>query len=164
MTGLSQPSRRDFRSLQDWLERPKMGNLALIGFDRYVWNSSAGLNNVSPDLIVLRPREHEDCFSEWVTESFLTWFHYSLWHRVKQPYDPESGLVSYERGHLLRCTSFITTVIASLLPIASVVVLYYVQSMKARLGIIAIFTLITSLCLRGFTTAKRTDIFIATAT
>jgi len=163
-TRLSQPSRHDLRSLQDWLERPKMGNFALIGSDRHVWNSDDGPSNGSPDLVVLRPHEQEDHFSEWVVESFLTWFHYFIWHRVKQPYDPESGLVSYEQSHLLRCTSFITTVIATLLPILSIVVLYYVQSMEARLGIIAAFTVIISLCLRGLTTAKMSDIFIATAT
>jgi hypothetical protein len=164
MTSLPQPSRHDFRSLQEWLERPKMGNFTLIGADRHVWASDDGQNTGSPDLIVLRPREQEDHFSEWVAESFLTWFHHLLWHRVKEPCDPESGLVSYEESHLLRCTSFITTVMASLLPIVSIVVLYYVQSMKVRLGIVAGFTLVVSLCLRCFTTAKRSDIFIATAT
>jgi len=141
-----------------------MGNPALIGSDRHVGNMEDGSNNGYPDLIALRPHEREDHFSEWVAESFVSWFHYLVWHRAKQPYDPESGLVSYEQSHLLRFTSFITTVIASLLPILSIVILYYVQSMEERPGIIAIFTLITSLCLRGFTTAKRSDIFIATAT
>jgi hypothetical protein len=72
MTGLSQPSLHDRRSLQDWLERPKMGNFALIRFDRHVWDSDDGPNSISPDLIVLRPREQEDRFSQWVAESFMT--------------------------------------------------------------------------------------------
>jgi hypothetical protein len=47
--------------------------------------------------------------------------------------------------------------------IAPVVILYEISSMRARLGIMAGFTVVFSLCMAGLTNAKRSDIFAATA-
>jgi hypothetical protein len=53
--------------------------------------------------------------------------------------------------------------IASLLPVVSIVVLYLVDSMPKRLGIVAGFTAAFSIALALFTRARRVDIFAATA-
>ena len=69
----------------------------------------------------------------------------------------------FKDSTLLQVTFWITTVIASLLPIASISVLCCVHSMLARLAIIAIFNVVVSLCLIAFTTAKRLDVFAIAA-
>jgi hypothetical protein len=53
--------------------------------------------------------------------------------------------------------------LSSLLPVTSIVVLYVVQSMPKRLGLITIFTAAFSFALTVMTTAKRPEIFAATA-
>jgi hypothetical protein len=50
-----------------------------------------------------------------------------------------------------------------LIPIASIVVLYQVQSMSARLGIIAAFNVLVAVCLMGFANAKRAEVFAISA-
>lgn len=56
-----------------------------------------------------------------------------------------------------------TSILASVIPIASIAVLYYVQSMPARFAIIAAFNILVSVCLSGFTNAKRSEVFAVTA-
>jgi len=57
----------------------------------------------------------------------------------------------------------LVTVVASLLPICSVVALFIVQSNGLRLGMIAIFSACFSLALALMTNARRIEVFAATA-
>jgi hypothetical protein len=63
----------------------------------------------------------------------------------------------------MRAVSVMATVLAAVLIIAPVVVLYEISNMRARLGTMAGFTVVFSLCMTGLTNAKRRDIFAATA-
>ncbi|KAH7420117.1 hypothetical protein BKA64DRAFT_738182 [Cadophora sp. MPI-SDFR-AT-0126] len=164
MSHLADPSRHDLRSLQEWLERPGMGNLALIGKDRAIWGDADTPIDPHHDLLTASSSGDRDSFSTWFMERFVLWIHRLFWHRVKKVGDPESGIASYKEGTLRRCTSHITTITASLLPILAIVVLYCVDSMKGRLGLIALFTFTFTAALSVFTGAKRGEIFIATST
>lgn len=53
--------------------------------------------------------------------------------------------------------------LSSPLPVTSIVVLYVVQSMPKRLGLITIFTAAFSFALAVMATAKRSEIIAATA-
>lgn len=53
--------------------------------------------------------------------------------------------------------------LASLIPAASIFTLYYVTHMVARLGVILAYSALFSFCLALFTTARRIEIFGATA-
>lgn len=57
----------------------------------------------------------------------------------------------------------IGTLCASTLPVLSVVVLYWVQSMGKRLAIIAVFTTLFSVVLGLFSNSRAIEIFAATA-
>jgi hypothetical protein len=56
-----------------------------------------------------------------------------------------------------------TTVVASLLPLCSVVVLYVVQSNGLRLGIIVVLSACFSLALALMTNARKIEVFAATS-
>ena len=140
-----------------------MGDFALVGADSDIWGSTEFPEDRAPDLFAVRLRHDEDLFSRWVTDRFVVFFHRCVGRRFKAAWDPRSGIVRYDDGHLLRLTSFITTVLASLLPTASIVVLYLVRPMPARLAIIAVFTLVFSLCWTCFTTGRRSEVFTAIA-
>ncbi|KAE8450289.1 hypothetical protein EG329_006717 [Mollisiaceae sp. DMI_Dod_QoI] len=123
---LGDPTRHGLRSLQNWLERPNMGNFALIGKDRDVWGASDEPISPNMDLLAIQSGGENDPFSLWFTRKFIRWIHHILWHRIKKPDDVESGIVSYEDTTLQKCTSHITTIIASLLPILAM--LFYITS------------------------------------
>jgi hypothetical protein len=73
------------------------------------------------------------------------------------------GVVGYEDTTIYRITYWITSILASLILIISIVVLYLVHSMPARLGTIAGFNILVSICLMALTNAKRAEIFAITA-
>jgi hypothetical protein len=54
-------------------------------------------------------------------------------------------------------------VLPSVLPIAGVIVLYFVEDNLVRIGVIAGITALFSLCLALLTSAKKSEIFAATA-
>ena len=139
-----------------------MGSLALIGEDALIWGNSSSPRDRSPDLITLMGRHNEDVFSKWFTEKATLLFFKCRLHNIGKPKSMH-GLPSLQDNTLLGVTYFIKSLIASLLPIASISILYFVQSTRARLAIIAAFNLIVALSLLAFTTAKRTDVFAVVA-
>ena len=164
MSHFADPNTHDLRSLQQWLERPGMGNLALLGKDRDTWGDTELSIDPHHDLLTVASSGNRDTFTTWFMERFVLWTHRLFWHRLKKVDDPESGIASYNRETLYKYTSHITTIVASLLPILAIVVLYCVNSMKIRLGLIALFTFTFTAALSFFTGAKRGEIFIATST
>lgn len=69
----------------------------------------------------------------------------------------------YYDSTVLKVTSWITCILASLLPIASILVLVNLQSLKTKLWVIAAFNILTSVCLSVLTDAKRSEAFAVTA-
>jgi hypothetical protein len=133
-----------------------MGPLALLGDDAAVWGSMSQRNSYKPDLVALKPRVKKDTFSVWAAENG------TRFARFMKP-SPVHGVGGYEDTIIFRITYWITSILASLILIASIVVLYFVHSMPARLGTIAAFNILVSVCLMGLTNAKRTEVFAITA-
>jgi hypothetical protein len=79
------------------------------------------------------------------------------------PDDVGSGIYHYKELALESILGILVTVVASLLPICSVVALYIIQSNGVRLGIIAIFSACFALALALMTNARRIEVFAATA-
>ena len=73
------------------------------------------------------------------------------------------GIYQYQSSYIKRVVRVLTTVVASLLPMVSVVVLFIVTSDAVRLGMIAVFSALFSLSLVVMTTARAVEIFVATA-
>ena len=161
---LADPNRHDLRSLQNWLERPNIGNLAFIGKDRDIWGASDEPISPNIDLLVINSGGKTDLFFIWFAQKFIYWFYYIFWHRIKKPDDIESGIVLYKDTTLQKFTSHIIIIIASLLPILAIAVLYCIGAMNARLGLITLFMIVFTTCLLFFTNAIRIEIFISTLT
>ncbi|MCJ1363202.1 hypothetical protein MMC16_002309 [Acarospora aff. strigata] len=167
-SGFGKPNRRDLDFLRTWQQKAKAEKLFLIGQDHDVWESS-------DDLIALQPRKESDFFSQWLTGAFVYWLYRKVVFK-----DPEKGAspvninpssasqledeyIRVSDSKLLRTADLITTVISSVLPIASVIILYFVHSKLARLGVVAGFTALFSLTLGTMTASRRVEIFAATA-
>ncbi|KAH8165634.1 hypothetical protein CIB48_g2605 [Xylaria polymorpha] len=77
--------------------------------------------------------------------------------------DIHQNTVYYSHKGVIRFSTLLGTVVASLLPIGSIVVLYSLSNMTTRLALIGVFTAIFSLGLGIFTNGRMVDIFSATA-
>src|SRR2546421_2133055 len=144
MTALPEPNKTDLEYLQGCFLKSNMGNreISLIGDDKGVWEPRGPDEQNQPsDLFVLRPRPERDPFSTAMIERFLPGL-YRLIFRRKYERDIEKARITITDNKLLRVTGIITTIVASLLPIGSIALLYCVQTMRARLALLAIFTVV----------------------
>jgi hypothetical protein len=156
------PSKWDMEYLQDYLQTDAMGPLALTGSDAEVWGSMEYRKSYKPDLIAVSPRAKKDPFSKWAAENTLVNLFRCGCARYMKP-SRVHGVVGYEDSTIYRITYWITSILASLIPIASIVALYYVRSMPAKLATIAAFNVLVSVCLMGLANAKRAEVFAITA-
>lgn len=159
---MPEPSKYDLEYIQKYMESRDMGPLIMTGPDADIWGSVAEPKSHVPDLIALQARHNEDPFSKWVASTGMKIFFRCGGHRWRKP-SPVHGRIVYSDSELLRITYWITSILASLLPISSIVILYCVRPIVARLAIIAGFNIVVSLCLLGFTDAKRSEVFAVTA-
>lgn len=162
--------------MRGWLQHPRMGSFPLLGLDRATWEP---INE--QDLVQLHPRKSTDIFSRWVIETLVPLFHqligkhFKVWSDIVsnteeltclQIFNADattSEFASYSDRVLGRLIDVVGTMIASLFPILSIVLLYLVTKTSVRLGIIAAFTAAFSLCLSLVTQARKVEIFAATA-
>jgi hypothetical protein len=81
----------------------------------------------------------------------------------EESFDLESNVFLYRDSHFYYIANIVGTLIASLIPIGSIVILYFVTYMPIRLATLSLFTAIFSVALSLVTSAKRVEIFAATA-
>jgi hypothetical protein len=153
----SPPDPGNLSFLKDWLKDPRQGNQTLEGPDGDVWSAD------QKDLLVVAEDSINDSFSKLVRKRVLQYYHDIISVRFKAPSDTERGLYHYQEETVLRLADVIGTVVSALLPILAVVVLYCVKNMWARLGLVALFTVLFSLVLGLVATGKRIEVFAATA-
>jgi len=146
--------------MQNFLQNGVVMGIPFSGPDGNAWGTPSARKQHSPDLITLCPRVKEDPFSAWVVEKAITKLFCCL--RFKKP-SSKHGVIGYEDATVLKITYCITTVLASLILIASITVLYCIHSMPARLVVISAFNILLSVCLIAFTNAKRAEVFAITA-
>ncbi|KAH7118967.1 hypothetical protein B0J11DRAFT_81939 [Dendryphion nanum] len=162
MAKMERPAKGDLKYMRSFLMSNEMGGLIFHGEDMMTWGEHSNPDKCAPDLVALHPRQTEDPFSMWVARNALPGLECTGWARLKK-ISKIHGVVSVEDSSIFRFTSWTTSIVASLVPIASILVLYTVSSMKARLGIIAAFNLLISFCVATFTNAKRSEVFAVTA-
>ncbi|KAK7913914.1 hypothetical protein PG985_011617 [Apiospora marii] len=125
------------------------------------------------DLLYLREDTLEDDFlSHLITGPILRLFH-QVWRFFKPPlpYDEEAAgnrgqntaLWYYSNRHIRLVTNIIGSGVSSLLPMLSIITLFYVEDTLARLGLVCAFTVVFSLCMVTATQCRRVEIFGATA-
>jgi len=93
-------------------------------------------------------------------------FHFLCGERfqVGKIIDEESGLMRYEDSRLDRASSVIAIILASIIPVLTIFALNAIKTTDARIGMIVVFTAVFATVLAVFSSAKRAEIFAATAT
>ncbi|KAL1639640.1 hypothetical protein SLS58_007699 [Diplodia intermedia] len=174
---LAPPGAHDQRYLQKFLESRAMDHGALTGGDALLWGTIDAPRAHASDLVALLPRRGaDDAFSKWATEKLvarlLRWRrHRGAAARARDDVDGDDAddgddrwrLKGYEDGSVLRWTFFVASALASALPVVAIAILYCVPSVPARLGLIAVFSVLLSAAMATFTSARRVDVFAVSA-
>lgn len=157
LSKIPEPDHFDLKDMQALLSSKAV---KLIGTDHSVWGSIQNPALHAPDLICVAPREDVDTFSRVVSQKAIYLFKCGL-GRIKKP-DPHLGHVFYDTT-FIKLTRWLTASIASLLPIAAVVVLTNQHSQQTKLWTIAAFNVVFTLSLTICTKAKPAEVFAITA-
>lgn len=127
-----------------------------------MWEDEDGFSFVN----VGKVRGERDIFTK-----FTSWLVISVLHRyfclpsiAGRVVDAETGMVSYDESKLIRAGTITATVLSSTFPVISILILYIVKSTFGRIGIAAGFTALFAIFLASFSSARRVEIFAATAT
>ncbi|KAE9382079.1 hypothetical protein N431DRAFT_320888 [Stipitochalara longipes BDJ] len=159
LLALPSPNTSDLTFLTHWLENPSTGNFPLIGKDWDVWSSSP-----KSSLAAISPRLGRDPLSTFFLKKAFIWWHRCVGSRLKKPVDEEAAnYFVYNDKHLLRVADSIGSIVSSLFLIVSILVLYFVRNMLARLGVVAAFTVTFSFALVLVTIATKAEVFAGTA-
>ena len=130
------PHTRDLRELQDWLNRPEYGGSFLRGTVEGVWDAEKGSDDFATfdamqtskngftAQLALVPLYLQRCIS----------------HR-KKPTDHVYALADSSQQWM---ANGIMTVISSVFPVVPIVILFFVERLLIRLGLILVFTAVFS--------------------
>lgn len=155
------PDRFDLHDIHMFLQSDEMGPPYLSGEDKDTWGKRDHPNDHPPDLVGVYPRLNEDTFSRVVAERAIHLFKCGLGRLTRG--NKHLGRRVYYDSTVLKFTFGMTSGLAALLPIASILVLINLHSLKAQLWTVAAFNVLISVCLTLFTDAKRTDAFAVNA-
>jgi hypothetical protein len=184
---MRQAKKRDLLMLREWISRPDLGGgIAFSGNDLNLEEGSVYDDKYSNDLITLTNRSGEDDpFTRLLAGPVFhrlekIWRHFKVsregtsiskeltTHQKPVPSDAEnpaseSNLFHYSDSHVLGAIDILGTVIASMTPLVSIIILYFVENLGYRLAILCACTLIFSISLTLVTKARRIEIFACTA-
>jgi hypothetical protein len=158
---LPEPDRFDIRDIQNFMSCDEMA-LPLTGRDRYTYGSFLNLDSYCKDsLVTLRARARTDAFSSKLSEHAITVMDFFKRVFTKRRNDPSVNQVTegYHDTTVSKVTSWLTSVIASAIPVFSIIALVNIPTLKRRLAAIAGF----NVCLVFFTEVRRIDVFSITA-
>lgn len=162
---MSKPSRFNLRVLQNWLrgDGDESSNFCGAEAARY---SSANTR----DLIALVDSDlDEGSFPRWLNPDLVDWYQDLFGsNKSSDPIDPESGnIVAYEESRFVRLSKlslkFAMTVIGSLMPALTILILYHEDNTIDRIGTTIALTAVFGLVLAVFTNAKMKEIFASAA-
>ncbi|ETS79490.1 hypothetical protein PFICI_09343 [Pestalotiopsis fici W106-1] len=152
-----------------------MGAFPIRGLDLNSWDDEE-------DLVAMKPRLPPDSFSKWVNGVLFPFIHRFCGEKLKVSIilmmtqamalritqDPEApelgdGIYTYRESLATTLVKIVTTVVASLFPLLSIVVLFVIESDSLKMGVIVAFSAFFALALALMTNARRIEIFAATS-
>ncbi|KAF8865145.1 hypothetical protein BDZ45DRAFT_721289 [Acephala macrosclerotiorum] len=169
---MPQARKRDVEMLKDWIIRPDLGGgIVFSGEDLSPFGKSVYDEIFSSDLMIMKSRSGEnDLFTRFLAGPVFHGLERAFWRCFKKPVPsdaekqaPESNLFHYSDSHIIGIIDVIGTVVASMIPLVSIVILYYIRNLGARLGVLCACTLLFSTSLAVVTKARRIEIFACTA-
>ena len=172
------PNAHDLQVFRSWMHVKHQGGSPLHGADRRSWDKQ-----FLEDLVALSPPQTADVFTRLLVEKIgpaARQMLATLGRRIKgksqeatpevgfkergdgTSRDPNSGIYKYRLTRVDFILDVVVTVVASMFPVLSIIVLFFIRP-DARLGLIAAFTTLFALALATMTQSGRQEIFAACA-
>jgi hypothetical protein len=107
------------------------------------------------DLVAIRRSPDEDILTKILQD------HWAFQKRGAS--DPLDRTTIYKNKHVVRTVATISMVIAAILLISAIISLHVVTNSNAKLGLVAMYTLLFALSVGTLTNARRAEVFAATA-
>jgi hypothetical protein len=158
MLSLNRPSRKDHKGLFGTFTHPPGGHAVLEGDDYLMWNPDVGTD---AEYFLIEQFEIQDIFSQWFQGDFFHSLNDRLPRRWRVGTDVGDDLLVLKSKRILRIGRLCSSAVASLIPILATIILYVVPSIKVRLGLLAVFSLILSVSLALFSKSSQGEIFLA---
>lgn len=158
---IRKPEKSQLRTLRNWLARKDGGDNFLEGSERLIWAESA----IDEYVCLATPGTETDTFTFLIRKLIVTLFPWFF--RGKQAnsvIEKSSGLRSYDDARINSASNVISLVLSSTLPVLAIFVLNGRESTNERLWFTVLFTAVFAMVLGIFSSAKRAEIFAATAT
>jgi hypothetical protein len=154
------PDSCDINFLRRWLRNEKCGNNFLklsAHAEATAWDDTH-----EGDLMALNKRP--DRFAAWVANDIIPTYHRLLGHRWQRRIDDDSlgSYYAYDDKKLVALGNVLCTILSTVIPSSSILVLYYVKSMLSRLLLIIAFSSLFSLIMGFVAQGRRHEIFAAT--
>jgi hypothetical protein len=106
-------------------------------------------------LVSLQKPSDEDLLSRYLRKHWL--------FRKRRSDDVLDGTTRYENTHIVWTVAIFALFLAAILLIGAVVSLYFVAQPKAKLALVAVYTLIFAISVALCTNARKAEVFAATA-
>ncbi|KAL3475421.1 hypothetical protein BJX99DRAFT_247496 [Aspergillus californicus] len=152
---LKPPHGRDLETFRSWLSRNAFCSIA-VEFRQ--WFGEQGENE--KDLITLSGRyENVDLLTRWVFRVAIPFYHEIAGDKMAG--DLENGTVYYDDESIIRVTRLICTITSAVIPVSSMLVLFFVDNMVLRLIIIFFYNIGFSIILGFLAKARRAEVFAA---
>jgi hypothetical protein len=157
---LAQPLQCDLTFLREWLELPHGGDFFLKGLEAEPWEP-----HCAADLVVLSDlQEERDQFAQYLSDKIVPWYHNRIGHRTKKPVSTKdwSEVWEYRSEIFVVLGNIICMILSALVPTASILCLYFVKSMIARLAIVSGMSFLFSFVMTVIVQGRRVEVFAAT--
>ncbi|TRX89113.1 hypothetical protein FHL15_010030 [Xylaria flabelliformis] len=156
------PRKSQLHELQRWLRDEKGGNNFLKVTEFNTWEDPEPNEYIA----VKKTATEDDYLTKLVSNILLLIFHRLFGQRWKagKIIDQRSGLTSYSDTKISRAGNIFAATLSSALPVLSIFVLNNLHSTTLRIAVTLVFTTVFALVLATFSSARRVEIFAATAT
>ena len=130
----STPSSRSIKRLRAWLENPEFGDSFISGKIEGVWDEDKRFYDF---IVPNRGSETVDGITFQLTQ-LLTYLE-SFFRRKRQPRDK---LHTISSGVKMRMDRAIVTTISSMFPVLPIMILFFINQLLVRLGLVLLFTVL----------------------
>ncbi|KAH7400198.1 hypothetical protein BKA64DRAFT_744839 [Cadophora sp. MPI-SDFR-AT-0126] len=156
---LTSPHKAELHFIQRWLRGldPAEGQSFLRGSERLTWSAS----DVDEYFVMGAERSDSDATTGRIIDWIITHYNHLLGRRIKHNANAKMGLIEY--SGLKNTTKVLVTLLSSMLPALAVLALYFETHILKRIGIMIGMTFVFAAALTFGTSAKRIEIFAATA-
>jgi hypothetical protein len=151
---MNKPSERVLVAYRDFLKGTGLSAAQDIPLDLISGRASEFLDS-KMDLITLQKPLETDHLSRLLRDHWL--------FKNRSTTDPLDRTALFRDSHIVRTVATLDLIFAAILLVGAIVTLYSVSSAEAKLGLVAMFTMLFAATVALCTNAKRAEVFAATA-